>query len=639
MSQPAHPVKISWIDRLRYRLNQQFSRHPAVLIFWLGLLSIAVIILIGVVLYLTGMAPGDEEPYPLIEALWVGFLQVMGGGIGGRETVWPYRLMMLGVMLFNLFLFSIVIGALTSGFQNRLEELRRGRTIVVEKGHTVILGWSEQVFTILTELVRANASQPRSCIVILGDQDKTTMEGEIRSKVGDTGKVRIVCRTGNPLEMTDLGLVSVNTSKNIIVLPPVSDRPDPEVIKIILALRNNPHRRQEPYRIVAPLREKKNMAVARVLGQDEVEWLIQGEIISHIIAQTSLQSGLSVVYTELFDYSGSEIYLYNEPKFCGLTFAEALNAGEEVTIIGLRQAGQKPRLSPPFDTAIRTNDQVIVIAQDDSSIMLNPDRQVTIHAEAIQPDTPQEQPRHAHILVLGWNLRGPTILQELDRYVAPESTITVVANPELTDFDINRDCQDLANLRACYRAGDTTDAELLATLGLDEYDHIIMLAYSEKLSIQYSDALTLISLLHVRDQVKDSPHECTIVTEMLDLRNRNLAQSDRPEDFIVSDRLISLMLAQVAETRGICTIYDDLFDPAEGELYLKPADRYLVPGSKTNFATVVVAAARLGEIAIGYRLASQHQDASQNFGIVINPAKSTELVFNEMDQVIVLAKS
>jgi voltage-gated potassium channel Kch len=100
----------------------------------------------------------------------------------------------------------------------------------------VILGWSPQVFNIISELVIANESQPQSCVVILGDRDKVEMEDEIRDKVGSTGRTRIVCRTGSPMDMNDLDLVSLQTSKSIVVLAPEDDDPDASVIKTLLAI-------------------------------------------------------------------------------------------------------------------------------------------------------------------------------------------------------------------------------------------------------------------------------------------------------------------------------------------------------------------------------------------------------------------
>ena len=83
---------------------------------------------------------------------------------------------------------------------------------------------------------------------------------------------------------------------------------------------------------------------------------------------------------------------------------------------------------------------------------------------------------------------------------------------------------------------------------------------------------------------------------MLDLRNRALAEVTRADDFIVSDRLVSLLLSQVAENRHLKAVFDDLFDP--GGLRDLPASRPATtsgPGEPMTFATVVEAARRRGE--------------------------------------------
>jgi hypothetical protein len=125
------------------------------------------------------------------------------GTMGGNEG-WGFRLIIFGVTLGGVFIISTLIGVLTSSVECTLEKLRKGHSRVIENGHTIILGWSEQIFTIISELVLANENQARACIVILGNLDKVEMEDEIRLKVGSTGRIRVVCRTGTPMEMEDL---------------------------------------------------------------------------------------------------------------------------------------------------------------------------------------------------------------------------------------------------------------------------------------------------------------------------------------------------------------------------------------------------------------------------------------------------
>ena len=80
---------------------------------------------------------------------------------------------------------------------------------------------------------------------------------------------------------------------------------------------------------------------------DDVHALLTGDQIARIVAQTSRQSGLSVVYTELLNFSGSEIYFQAEPKLTGRTYGEALGAYDESSVIGLRTEKGKIILNPP----------------------------------------------------------------------------------------------------------------------------------------------------------------------------------------------------------------------------------------------------------------------------------------------------
>ena len=70
-----------------------------------------------------------------------------------------FLLIILGITLFSLFMVSILIGLVTTGIGRRLDALRRGRSMVLENEHTVILGWSHQIFTIISELLIANENR------------------------------------------------------------------------------------------------------------------------------------------------------------------------------------------------------------------------------------------------------------------------------------------------------------------------------------------------------------------------------------------------------------------------------------------------------------------------------------------------
>jgi hypothetical protein len=126
-----------------------------------------------------------------------------------------------------------------------------------------------------------------------------------------------------------------------------------------------------------------------------------------------------------------------------------------------------------------------------------------------------------------------------------------------------------------------------------------------------------------------------VVSEMVDVRNRELAEVTRADDFVVSNKLVSLMLAQASENDALTAIFDDLLDEEGSELYMRPASDYVALGVPVNFYTVTETARLRGEVAIGYH--RPRPDAAAN-GILINPAKSAAEVYSTEDRLIILAR-
>src|SRR5215217_6992511 len=604
--------RITLADRLRYWFDNTISRGTVALIGWLFALVAALVLTSSLFVYATGIAPGN---------------------VGGDEGSWPFLLSMLTVTVAGILVFSALIGVISAGIDNKLDELRKGRSFVVERGHTIILGWSPEIFSVIAELVVANESGERECIAVLAEKDKVEMEDEIRERVGKTKNTRVVCRTGSPIDIDDVEIVNPHEAKSIIVLSPEGEGADSQVIKTLLALTNNPNRRKDPYHIVSRIREPENLGVARMVGRSEAELVPVDDFIARITAQTCRQSGLSVVYTDLLDFGGDEIYFAQEPRLAGKTFGEVLTAYERCSVIGLRTQDGRIQLNPPMETEIPPDDAVILIAEDDSEIS-HPDN---VHpeiddGEIRKPRPPEQKPERT--LILGWNDRAPTVIAMLDGYVPPASEVTVVSH-EGTGTQFN----ELRHLRVASRTGNTTDRRTLDGLEVPSYDHVIVLSYSDELGHEEADSRTLVTLLHLREIADQSGQPFSIVSEMLDDRNRELAEITRADDFIVSDRLVSLVMSQISENKELSALFEKLFDPEGSELYLKPAGEYVEPATPLSFYTVVEAARRRGEVAVGFRVKAEAGDPHRAYGVHLNPEKSRRVSFSEDDRVILLSES
>src|SRR5436190_2001409 len=92
----------------------------------------------------TGNRISKSSPRTL---LWMNLMRLLDAGtMGGDDGSGPFLASMLAVTFCGIFVTSILIGTITSGIEAKLDELRKGRSHIIESNHTVILGWSEQIF-------------------------------------------------------------------------------------------------------------------------------------------------------------------------------------------------------------------------------------------------------------------------------------------------------------------------------------------------------------------------------------------------------------------------------------------------------------------------------------------------------------
>lgn len=629
--------KFSLINRIKYAFDNFMARGFIALITALGVISLLLILFAAVAVVTTGWGPPEDSNFTFVEALWASLMRTLDPGTMGSDNGWGFRGLMFLVTLGGIFIISTLIGVVNNAIETKLEELRKGRSLVIEHNHTLILGWSPQIFTMVRELIIANLNRENPCIVILADRDKVEMDDELREKVGAYKNTKIVCRSGDPIDVDDLEIVSPQTSQSIIILPPELENPDATSLKIILAITQSKNRRAEPYHITAQIHDPRNMAVTKMVGKDEVELIEISEMISRLIAQTCRQSGLSIVYSELLGYEGDEIYFQEEPALVGKKYGDILSLYIDSAVIGIMPKEGQPKVNPPMDYVYQQGDQIMAISEDFNTIRLSPPEENPVARDLIECSS-ETEPTPETTLILGWNWRAPAIINELDNYVANGSTVLLVSNEESAERIIAQQCRGLQNQRVNCMHADISDRGTLNELEVANYKHIIILSYSDRLDTQEADSVSLITLLHLRDITQKLKYPMSIVSEMLDQRNRSLAEASQADDFIVSNHFISLVVTQVSQNKHLNTVFKDLFDADGSEIYLKLARHYVKLGSPVNFYTVMEAAKSKGETAIGYHLKTVPQTRENVFGIRLNPIKSDMVTFAEWDRIVVLAE-
>lgn len=169
-------------DKFRYYFDNTLARGTIALIGWLAVISLVIIVIGAGILAIGGLHQTGGEPLSFGEAVWESLMRTLDAGTMGGDEGWGFRWVMFFVTIGGVFIISTLIGILTSGLESKIEELRKGRSPVIEKNHTIILGWTDQIFTIISELVEANSNQKDACIVVLGDKDKIEMQDEVREE-------------------------------------------------------------------------------------------------------------------------------------------------------------------------------------------------------------------------------------------------------------------------------------------------------------------------------------------------------------------------------------------------------------------------------------------------------------------------
>ena len=627
--------------RFSYALERTMSRGSVAMIGTLAGLCLVVIVVMTAVVAGAGLAPKTDGRSPsLVRDFFITSLHAVDPGAIAHEAIgedvqsWPFLVAMLVVTLSGLLIFSALIGVLATGLEARMRSMRKGRSPVLETGHTLILGWSPTIFTVISELVIANQSEERATIVVLARADKVEMEDALAAKVRDRKTTRVIIRSGNPGDPDDLALVRPDLAKSIIVLAEDVNDPDGQVLKTILAVTIDADE-ASAYRIVGVITDSSNLEAAKLVGQHHAVFIDRRDTIARLMIQAARQPGISVVYRELLQYEGDEIYFREDEGLVGQSYGDALFAYEDASTIGLLRDG-RVILNPTGEERIVQGDSLIAVAEDDSTLMVSPRFAGTIDESAIQlREIEPTGPRRT--LMIGWNDRAPTMIDEIDQYAPPGAELTIATEFGEPEDELETRIPPLRNLAVSVDVGDTSKNRRLEDLQPQTYDQIIVLSYGEHLGYEEADAKTLITLFHLREIGRRLGADLRIATEMLDDRNRKLADVADVDDIVVSDQFVSVLLSQVSETEELSDLFEQLFAVGGPQIYLRPVTSYVRTDTAVNFATLVEAARRQRETAIGFRIAADARDAERSYGIRLNPHKASTTTFAPEDAVIVLA--
>ncbi len=627
-------------DKVRYQVDRFLSWSPFARFLGLFALSFLLITFCAVLAKIV-VKPEEGETFDFFEAMWFAMTRVADAGTMGGDKGTLTRIVATMATLSGVGVVALLIGLVSSTVGEKIEDLRKGRSPVIDENHTLILGYNEKVFAVLRELREANSNQQHAAIIILSQTDKEEVENTVRERMGDMGVTRVIVRQGSPFSVHDLRKVGAGRARSIIVLADDShgdhsdaDGADMGAIKTLLALRRIPPALIKNH-VVVELLDANRRSVVEKLGNGGVEVVAMAETLSRMMVQTARQNGLAEVYRHLLSYEGSEFYFKSFTELEGVNFGDAQWRMKDAVVCGVRRPGNENEpsqtiLNPPDHFVLDAGDELLVIAEDDDSFSLTASHEPVI-AAAFQGATAMARAPE-RLLICGISPKLGDMLREFDHYVLPGSEAWLMPGTDKAEFSefLTQQTGSLKNLKLKYVEGDPTMPDPLKQVLSPDFMVAMVVADTNR-DPEEADARTVITVLLLRDLFKDlSDPKPRIISEILDPRTKDLLEQDYGADFVVSAEMTSMLLAQVSERRDLNAVFADLFDSDGNEIYLKRAACFAVLDSPTSWLAVQLVARERNEVAIGYLKAGQLP--------VINPPQGDELELGAHDRVIVIAE-
>jgi|JI8StandDraft_1071087.scaffolds.fasta_scaffold02748_5 hypothetical protein len=647
--------KITFGQKFRYSIDNFMSRGGVSIFLALLSLFAAAFLIMSLLRFGVNLFFPEENVIGTSDQLWRVFLQISDAGAVAEDGESSVVNKIIGILTVfaGLVLFSSLVAFITSQFELRIEALRKGKSNVIEREHTLILGFRERIVEIVRELIIANESEKDAAIVVLAEEDKETMDDFFNEHLEDRKTTRIITRSGTTSSVEALRKMGVDSAKTILILNGASSAStvaqksiaDARVLKTIMAVVAAASQDGHPLPpIVAEIHSARKRRLAESVEPGRITTMDEDGILSKLLVQTSRTSGLSIVYSNLVGFEGNEIYFYH-PKngWDGLTFGDIQYRFNGCMPLGFRKKNGKILLNPSVDYCPESSDQAIILAEDDSSIRYS-STSVSQPQEYPLPKKKIQIGKERH-LIAGWNVKSPLIIAEYAKYISPGSEIDIIVHdPEETIVSNFKTIQKLHNSHKLRMiVADIHSPEILKKIAPHKYHNVILLA-GEGESAEEIDAESISILMQLRqffraeEKASGNPTDAKIITEVMDSENIDLVLQTGVKDFLISNQFVSKIFAQVSQEPQVMRVYDHLFSPEGSEIYLKKADVYfpLSPVSLT-FADCVKAAQKRGEVCFGVRIAGEEREPDKNYGVYLIPKHNESFTLSHKDELIVLS--
>jgi len=628
-------------ERIRYLVDRAFAREFVGQFLLFGVL-VVVVTLIGMSAIAFGLFSAENAEVPgiprnidggFLDSLWWSLNQVLT--LRGFQRMYgasgPILLYALFLSVSGLAVFGLLVSIINNGMRRRIEVLRTGETPVKERGHTLILGWNNKIFTVLRELAHLD---PGTRVVILAPKEIGKMENALR--VAGIGHERIttILRSGVPSNLRELDRVALEQADSIIILS--TDDDDRDSIKTLVLLAGQRRWRHGRPAMTSEIVRDENYELAQIAARDRIHITSSSRVISKVIVQTIRNPGLAAVYNELLSVGGNNLKVGRVAETVDRCLGEIAYGFHEAIPIGITWKTESEDgvrhaagLNPGPDYEIAEDEDLVLLATGrelNYRGLSRPENPILRSVESQQPKVPER------LLIIGWNDLMLDVLQELDAHALTGTRITILSLLEVKDVEdrIRQLGDSLRNVSIRPVTGDAAEERPFRELEIDDFESIVILA-DDGGGKADADTRTLRVLLRLSSLQANQQRRPHTTVELLDDANRDVLEGLRVDDVVVSPEIVSAQLAQVSRQPILGPIFRELLSAGGVEISLRPATDYVEPGVDCRFDDLTAAAQGKLEIALGLRLA-------EGARLLLNPPRHQVWRLGESDRVVVLAQ-
>jgi len=624
------------------------------------------------------------DDHSITNAVWISWTYVADPGTHADcPETFLIRLISLAVTLGGMLIFALMIGIISDYIAEKVDDLKKGKSRIIDLDHTVMLGWNDKSLAIIQQIALANESEAGGAIVVLANDDKEELEETLAAAVISNENpltlfgTEVIFRSGNPLLESELRRVSTQTARSVISLTTEGidpDEADATQVRQVMALKAFEEFVGSRCHVVVEVQDIDNQDLFPLVAPDFAEVVVTHDIIGRLMIQCARCPGLASVLEEMMGFEGSEFYFEEWPELTGQKFSDIVCRFDDAVPIGIKAASDgRVYVNPSNDHIINAHDKVLVLAEDNDSYEVNAGDYDQTGNDTVPKMIPEKK-KVEKIMFCGWRRDMADMIIQLDEYVEKGSELwllnMVPAKQRATLLKDKGNKEDLVleNLSICnvvgnpvirrdltsVRAVDDYGVATGQTITLDQFDSILILADAVAIdngaNMMSCDSRSLSSLLIIQDIQKklyetlrekdpDTHVPCSPISEILDSRTKSLLSVANCKGYIMSNQIISSVIAQVSEEKDINNVLREILTAEGSETYIRSISRYadLEKENDLSFWDISLRVRQLNEVAIGFK--PEELDFKQAAHFIINPPdKSMKRKWSPGDMVITFSE-